>query len=177
MSAKRIIRSGLVAALTLAVPFAATAARAFEDKDIKLSGCLVKGDEGGGYLLTNSRADAALQSSTAGNVAPSSVGTAAGFSTVFYWLQDHDDLENHVGHQVEIEGDLKGDLKQGEVKVDRKDKWTELTVRADGKTMKARVPHTSVVAAPKNGGDRKGDILFRRVDVGRIRMLGASCEP
>ena len=45
--------------------------------------------------------------------------------------------------EVEIRGDVKGDLKDGEIKLDRKDRWTELTVKSDGRTMKANVPNAS----------------------------------
>jgi hypothetical protein len=42
--------------------------------------------------------------------------------------------------------------------------------------MKAQVPNMSVVPASKGDKERKGDILVRRVDVERVRMLGASCN-
>jgi hypothetical protein len=110
-------------------------------------------------------------------VVPSAVGTTGGFATIFYWLDDDDDLKKHVGHRVAIEGDLKSDLKDGEIELDRKAKWTELTVKSDGRTLKANVPHASVLTAPGNGGDVKNDILVRRVDVEQVRMLDARCEP
>jgi hypothetical protein len=41
--------------------------------------------------------------------------------------------------------------------------------------MKVQVPHTSIFPASNRDKERKGDILVRRVDVERVRMLGASC--
>jgi hypothetical protein len=148
---------------------------ALADKSVKLSGCLVRGDgDGNPFLLTNTPTSPALVGG-APAVAPSGVGTAAEFRNVFYWLDGDGDLKNHVGHFVEIEGDLKGDVKDGEIKLDRKDHWTELSVKADGRSMKARVPNTSIVA-PKDH-DVKGPVAVRRVDVEHIKMLAASCEP
>jgi hypothetical protein len=155
----------------MALIAANTATKASES--IKLSGCLVKGEGGGGgYLLSNVPAQPALNNVPAGN-APSAVGTSGDFLNVFYWLEGSGDLQKHVGHQVEIEGDLKADPKDGEIKVDRKDRWSEVTVKADGRTMKARVPNTSVVASKDK--DQKARLLVRRVDVEHVKMLGASC--
>jgi hypothetical protein len=149
-----------------------------EDKEIKLSGCLVRGEgDGAGYLLSNTPAEPSWQRSGDANVAPSTVGTTGGYATIFYWLDGDSDLKDHVGNRVEVEGELKGDLKEGEIKIDRKDNWTELTVKADGRTMKANVPHSSVLPAPGRNGDSKNDILVRRVDVSKVRMLAATCEP
>ena len=42
-------------------------------------------------------------------------------------------MKSHIGHTVEIEGGLKGDLKEGEIAVERKGNWTEVTVKAEGR--------------------------------------------
>lgn len=142
---------------------------------IKLSGCLVQGNDG--YLLTNTAGDPAWTKESDAKVAPSTVGTTGKFATVFYWLDGNGDLKKHVGHHVEVEGDLKGSLKEGEIKSDRKDDWTELEVSSDGHKMKARVPNASIVAGPDGDKEKKADILVRRVAVEHVKMLGASCAP
>jgi hypothetical protein len=148
------------------------------ENQVKLSGCLVRGEgDGAGYLLTNAPAEPAWLNPSAGRVAPNAVGTTGGFTTVFYWLDGRGDLKEHIGHRVEIEGDLKGNLKEGEITVERKDQWTEVSVKADGRTMKYNVPHTSVVADPDRDKTQKGDILVRRVEVEKVKMVGASCAP
>ena len=101
-------------------------------------------------------------------------GTTGVFTNIFYWLDKDDDLVPHVGHQVKIEGDLKGELRDGQIKIDRKDQWTEIEVESDGRDMKARVPNASVVAGPN--ADRKMAVLVRRVDVNKVRMLDATCR-
>jgi hypothetical protein len=75
-----------------------------------------------------------------------------------------------------VEGDLKEDVKDGEITTDRKDNWTEVTVKADGETLKARVPNTSIFPANSREKERKGEILVRRVDVERVRMIAALCN-
>jgi hypothetical protein len=172
---KSVIASGAVIAVVAALGTSGAFAR---ENEVKLSGCLVRGDgDGAGFLLTNAPSEPAWLNPADARVAPSAVGTTGGFNTVFYWLDGNGDLKDHVGHRVEIEGDMKGNLKEGEIKVDRKDEWTEVTVKADGRTMKYNVPHTSVVPAPGQDKTQKSDILVRRVNVEKVKMIGASCAP
>jgi hypothetical protein len=148
------------------------------EREAKLSGCLVRGEgDDGGYLLTNTAADPAWLNPDSPTVAPSAVGTTGGFTTVFYWLEGGGDLKQHVGHYVEVEGDVKGELKNGEIKLDRKDQWTEVTIKADGRTMKANVPNSSVLPASPQDRERKGEVLVRRIAVEHVNMRAASCTP
>lgn len=146
------------------------------DKDIKLSGCLVRGEDGGGYLLTNSPSEPAWQRTADPTVVPSAVGTTGSFATIFYWLKDHKDLKEHVGHLVEVEGDSDGDIEDGAIEIDRKDKWTEIRVKSEGRDLRARVPHSSIVSWPSRD-KREAKVLVRKVDVDHVRMLAANCQP
>ncbi|HUR34719.1 MAG TPA: hypothetical protein VM032_13040, partial [Vicinamibacterales bacterium] len=141
--------AGLLAcALCLSAPFLTGAAVLGEERGVTLKGCLVKGDGDAGYLLSNAPAEPDWQRSGDSKIQPGTVGTTGGFESVFYWLEGDNDLGNHVGHQVEVRGDLKGDLADGEIKLNRKDAWTEMTVKSDGRTMKATVPNASLFPAP-----------------------------
>jgi hypothetical protein len=154
----------------------AASARGAADKRVKLSGCLIRGDgNGAGYLLANPPTEPWLNS-PGRQVAPSVLGTSGDYATIFYWLDSHGDLKQHVGHRVEVEGDLGDDVKDGEITTERKDNWTDVTVKADGRTMKAKVPNASIFPASNRDKTRKGDVLVRRVDVERVRMLGATCN-
>src|SRR5258708_7459877 len=121
MEIKRVslaLAAAIVAAAVVA-PRVHTAARAADS--VKLSRCLIKGDgDGAGYLLVNVPVEPAT--STSSNAAPTvgSIGTSGTYANVFYWLDNHGDLRQHIGHQVEIEGDQKGNVKEGEIKIDRK---------------------------------------------------------
>ena len=141
---------------------------------VKLTGCVVRAEGGDGYLLINTPREPASTSPEPRTAAPTTLGTAGVFTNIFYWLDKDDDLVPHVGHQVEVEGDLKGELKDGQIKIDRKDQWTEIQVESDGRDMKARVPNASLVAAPD--ADRKMAVLVRRVGVNKVRMLDAACR-
>lgn len=170
----RIVASvGLAAALAAVPAFAASAAAA---DDVTLAGCLVKAEgDGNPYLLINTPAQPALnQTPSKPDVSPSGVGTTAEFRTVFYWLEGDRELKPHVGHRVEVEGDL-DDADPGEIKIERKDRWTELTVKSHGDSLKAEVPHESVLGGQDD--KRKGDVVVRRVKVEKVKMLGATCEP
>lgn len=146
------------------------------DDSVKLSGCLVRGEgDGAGYLLINPPTDVSLNSPDR-QVRPSGVGTSGDYTTIFYWLDEDSDLREHIGHRVEVEGNLKNNVKDGEITTERKDNWTEVTVKADGRTLKAQVPNASMFAASERDKERKSDVLVRRVDVERVRMIGATCS-
>jgi hypothetical protein len=166
----------LVGTLVVTAWEAGSATRA-ADKNVKLSGCLIRGEgDGSGYLLANPPTEPFLNS-PGKQVTPSALGTSGDYATIFYWLDGNGDLKQHIGRQVEVEGDLKGDVKDGEITTERKDNWTDVTVKADGRTLKAHVPNASIFPAPNRDKDRKGDILVRRVDVKRVHMISASCNP
>jgi len=169
--------AGLLACtLSLGAPLISGAAVLGGADEVTLKGCLVTGaGDGAGYLLTNTPAEPDWQRSESARIAPGAVGTTGGFESIFYWLDGDDDLKTNIGHQVEVTGDLKGDLKDGEITLDRKDRWTELTVKSDGRTMKANVPNASVFAAPGDDKDRKARVLVRKVDVDKVKMLAATC--
>ena len=78
----------------------------------------------------------------------------------------------HIGHQVEVDGDLKGDLQDGQIKIDRKDQWTEIEVESDGRDMKARVPNTSIVAGPERRSQDGGPGAARRREQGADARRG-----
>ena len=176
MKIGRTLVIGWLAAATATVAGPDTSVQALGGEEkIKLSGCLVKAEGDDGYLITNLPSEPA--SSTADrNVATSAIGTSGTFSTVFYWLRDDDDLKDHVGHRVEIEGELKGDIKEGEIKLDRKDNWTELEVKSGGDEMKAKVPNAYIFRNPNGDKDRKISTLVRKVDVDQVKMLSAECK-
>jgi hypothetical protein len=166
----RYLRIGSLAPVILGFLIGTAAA---DDNDIRLTGCLVRGQNGEGYLVTNVPGEAAWQRPGAATVVPGPVGTSGTVSSILYWLEKRDGLDDHVGHYVEIEGKLRGDLKDGEIKVDAKNEWTEIEVEADGKSLKAQVPR-SVLIIPE-GKDRRLDVLVRKVEAERVRMLAAVC--
>jgi hypothetical protein len=161
----------MTCAMALATLVAVSGSAAADD--IRLSGCLVRAQDGQGYLMTNVPGDAAWQRPSDAIVAPGPVGTSGTVSSILYWLEKKDGLDDHVGHYVEIEGKLQGDLQDGHIKVTPKDQWTEVEVEADGKSLKAQVPRSVLIIPDK--GDRKLDVLVRRVEPQRVRMLAAVC--
>lgn len=175
MNLCRMFVIGCVAAAMASVTLTDTSVQARGDDKIKLNGCLVKAEGDEGYLITNLPSEPA--SSTADrNVATSAIGTGGTFSPVFYWLRNDDDLKAHVGHRVEIEGELKGDIKEGEIKLERKDNWTELEVKSSGDEMKAKVPTPYIFPDATRDKDRKISALVRKVDVHHVKMLSANCQ-
>jgi hypothetical protein len=173
----RHVRAGLLGlALAVAVQVAYPTPGSADEKDVKLTGCLIKGEGGRGYLIINLPSEPAAASSTTASVTPSAIGTSGDFSTVFYWLDGDGDLKHHVGHRVEIEGRFEGDLKPGEIKLERRDNWTEVRVKSNGRSMKADVPNAFLVPASPSDKDRKMNALVRRVDVDHVKMLSAVCE-
>lgn len=151
------------------------AAPASADDNVTLSGCLIRSTDNSGYLIVNRPSEPAKTAPADSRVSPDAFGGAGNFSTIFYWLENDDSMKPHVGHQVEIQGDLESP-KDGELKVDRKDNWTEIELKSDGHTMHANVPHTSLLPAVDAKKDEKSKVIVRRVDVEKVKMLGASCS-
>ncbi len=178
MKIQQSMMIALFAAATVSVAAVAnTSVRASAgDEKIKLSGCLIKADGDNDYLISNLPSEPGTSTSADRSVTTTAIGTAGNFTNIFYWLGGDDDLKNNIGHRVEIEGELKGDIKEGEIKLDRKDDWTELEVKSDGHEMKAKVPNSYVFADPSRDKDRKINALVRRVDVDHVKMLSASCQ-
>ena len=171
------IKRATIASALLCTCIAGLAPRsAAAAEDVTLQGCLIKGDGDGGYLLSNAPAEPAWQRSGDARIQPDAVGTSGGFESIFYWLDDDDALGENVGRRVEIVGEVEGELDDGEIELDRKENWTEMTVKSDGKRMKANVPNSSVAPPPGDKGDRKLRVLVRKVDVEKVRMLGPTCE-
>jgi hypothetical protein len=175
MKSKRCAAAAFASAALVLTVLALDADRAFAADTVKLTGCLVRGEgDGAGYLLYNAPAGVASAPSASKTATPGAVGTTAAFTNIFYWLRNDDDLRPHIGHLIEVEGELEDEVDEGEIKMERKDEWTEIEIRSDGRDMKARVPNASVEPAPDS--DRKINVLVRRLDVEKVRMLEAACR-
>ena len=90
---------------------------------------------------------------------------------IFYWLDEDDDLGKYRGQQVEVQGELE-DIEKGKVEIDRKDDYTKVKLKLDGKTEEAKVP-SSWLNEWANSKDQKFDIVARRIDVKKVEVLGA----
>jgi hypothetical protein len=178
MHTQRTFLAGLFAAATVAAVVAANTSvqAAPKDEKIKLSGCLIKADGDNDYLISNLPSEPGSSAIADRSVTTTAIGTAGNFTNVFYWLGGDDDLKKNIGHRVEIEGELKGDIKEGEIKLEPKDNWTELEVKSDGHEMKAKVPNAYMFADSSRDKDRKISALVRKVDVDHVKMLSASCQ-
>ena len=143
-----------------------------DDKGIRLTGCLVKGDDG--YLLTNLPSEPSTLSPVGANIIPGAVGTSGVYSTIIYWLKDDDELKHHVGHRVEVVGSLKGDPENAKIRLRRYYAWTEMKVKAGGHTLQAMVP--VMVPAPIVDIDNEVSAVVRRVDVDHVFMLSVGCQ-
>jgi hypothetical protein len=89
---------------------------------------------------------------------------------LFYWLEDSD-LSDHIGQMVEVKGDLE-DVEKGEFEIERKDDFTTLQLKFDGKTEKARLP-TPWFASTGGKDEREFDVVVQKVDVDDVKVLGA----
>ena len=174
----RLVLAGVAAlSVAMAATQAAGARTVVQDKEVELTGCVVRDEGGDGYLLTNMPTGVSVQRADATSVSPGPVGTSGNAATVFFWLDDDDDLEEHVGHKVTVRGELEGDVEDGEITIERKDNWTEMTIKSEGRDLKARVPQTLFVMPAAGSRDEKLNVLVRKVDAEDVKMIAASCEP
>lgn len=193
------MRHATVAAALIAIVGIGSAAQA-QEKDVTLQGCVLKG-KNGGYIITD------VITSRPENIAGSRevVGTAGSNSTgqVVYWLDDSRKLKKFVGHRVMIMGELEGDLKPGEVAVERNDDGlVELDVKYKGRKVTAEMqqaPEVVLAALPTvvPGGGPVGtsgtvgtagaaamiqdkeigiDYLIRKVDVKTVHAIDGTCR-
>jgi hypothetical protein len=155
----------LVCLLMLAVALTpgGTAAAVGEDKDVKVTGCVLKGEEGRGFLL----ADLILPSASSEVPQP----------RVLYLLKDDDDLEGHTGRRVEITGELEGELEKGQIEVDRDGDAVKLEIKADDRTLKLRLPEKpAAVGTSGKDDDDEMDFVVRKLDVKSMKMVSPTCR-
>jgi hypothetical protein len=175
------------------------------DDDVTLTGCIIQGSDGDkGFLLTNvlpASIDMSTRSAakdnpsgtadTAGTAGTS--GTLPGASNVIYWLDDlenDDDLPTYSGKRVEVRGEVKGEVKKGEMEVERDGDWVKIEIKGDGKKVKTRVPYVSVMpnspdAAVATSGSSKPlkdgkeielNINVRKLDVKDVKIVSGTCQ-
>jgi hypothetical protein len=181
-----------VAAQSAAVGVAPTRT---DDKEVTLTGCVVKGD--GGYVLSGIGPGFTIETTrttvgTAGSTTTTTTTSATPGSPVIpsperrviYWLDDDDDLEEHAGRRVEVRGEIEGDIDAGEIEVEREDGMIELEIKAKGDKVTVKLPDTAAAnpgAVGTSGSavtDRPQDIPFfvRKVDVKSVKRLADSCQ-
>jgi hypothetical protein len=140
-------------------------------RHITLAGCVVKGDSG--YVL----ADATEQVKSDG-IGYDRTAPDPFHSRTLYWLDDDDDLKDHVGQRVEVSGKTKARLQKGEIEVDRKDDGVELEFKADGKKVKVMVPDTAVAVGTSGSVPNKDNdynIVVMTIDVKSVKKIANTC--
>jgi hypothetical protein len=145
-----------IGAAALAIMATAGAAAA-KDPEIKVTGCIVNGEDGG-FLV----ADRTAQASNASG-------------RVLYLLKDDDDWKAHAGQRVELKGEIEGDVEEGEIEIERKDTGVEIEIKSDGKTVKAMLPASMagvVSGRPLTEGEVDLKYLVHKLDVKDIKHLG-----
>lgn len=178
--AAAVVLSAGVAALSAAPQVAdGPAQKSGDDKrSVTLTGCVVKGD--GGYVLTNVSEETAAAAVAAGTPSsPQPKGTVMP-GRVLYWMDDDDDLKDHAGQQVEVLGEIEGDIERGEISAEREGGLIELEFKVDGdKKVTIKVPDVPTsVGTSGSVTDKEVDLpyIVRRVDVEKVKTLSSVCR-
>jgi hypothetical protein len=155
-----------------------------DDVKVTLTGCAVRGTgDGGGFLLANSveRTTVTTVSPTPSGAAVSSTSeTAMKPARILYWLDDDDHVvQGLMGQLVEVTGEIEGDVKRGEIEVERENGMIELEINADGR--KANVKLADVPSAIGTSGSVKDrevalPYLVRKLDVKSARSIAPTCQ-
>ena len=157
---------------------ATPAASAPNDTNVTITGCVVKGSQGG-FLLTQVNETIAAAASAARPGSPVAATTTSP-ARVLYWLDDEDELKAHAGHKVEVSGALEGEIRKGEMEVERKGNgMIDIEAKYNGKRVKALVPELpSSLGTNGPVGDKEININFivRRIDVKSVKMLADTCR-
>ena len=157
---KRMSILGVALAVAMVAALETTAATAQEQK-VTITGCAVKGSgDGDGFLLANT---------------PDQTATR-----ILYWLDDDDDeVQKLMGQLVEVTGQVEGDIKRGEIKVEREDGMIELEIKAAGRkaTVKlADVPTAVGTAASVKDREIELPYVVRKLDVKSAKSIAPTCK-
>ena len=159
----------LSAALSAQTPVVPQAAGQAAERQIVLTGCVVKADNG--YVL----ADATEETSTEGpRAAPDPFR-----GRTLYWLDDDDDLKDYKDQRVMVTGKVASKLEKGEIEVNPKDEGTELEFKANGKKVSVMVPNAQVAvgtAGTTANKDNDFSIVVLNVDVKSVKKIADSCK-
>ena len=180
MNAALVVAAALVAGATSRPVTAASA----DDNKVTITGCAVRGDgDGDGFLLANTVERTTRTTTTSGpsgTTVDSTTATAMKPSRVIYWLDDDDDVvEPHLGKQVEIVGEVEGDVDAGEIDIEREDGQVELEIDADGRKATVKLPEVpSAVGTAGSVDDDEKELnyLVRKLDVKSARVVAESCQ-
>jgi hypothetical protein len=180
------MKNGIAAAvLALGLAATATAEQAAivgtqpqGSKDITITGCVVKGE--GGYVLTGVSEETARAALAGGASAASGAALpkdAVGPGQVIYWLKDDDELEEHAGHRVEIEGKLEGDIEKGEIAAEIEEGMVELEFKVEGEKVTVKVPSLPVGTSGNiTDKERTTHYVVRKLDVESVKTLANACQ-
>lgn len=169
-----------VVAIALASPAGAQQKPAGDfDDQVVITGCVMNAGERGASgprsLIVWSKGDVYLDTAVVqhrfSEHGGGPVGTGGTHATVFYWVDDEDDFAKHVGHRVEVVGELGGRLETGDIEVEPDGPFTRMEFDAGGKEATARVP-SSWLGPMTPGKEAKFDIVLRTVDVEKVTVLG-----
>lgn len=157
------------AALSAQAPVVPQPAGQAAERQIVLTGCVVKADNG--YVL----ADATEETTTEGpRTAPDPF-----HGRTLYWLDDDDELKDHKDRRVMVTGKVESKLEKGEIEVNRKDDGTELQFKANGKKVSVMVPNAQVAvgtAGTTANKDNDFNIVVLNVDVKSVKKVADSCR-
>ena len=172
-----------VTTLALAAASAPAPLSAQQNEKVTLTGCAVKGDgDGDGFLLANAVEQTTRTTPDAtGSTVSSTTTREMKSSRVLYWLDDDDDVvEKLMGQMVEVTGEVEGDIKRGEIEVERENGMIELEIKAaDGR--KANVKLRDVPSAVGTAGsvkDREIELPYtvRKLDVKSAKSIAPTCQ-
>jgi hypothetical protein len=151
---------------------------------VTLTGCAVKGNgDGDGFLLANSVEQTARTTTTptpTRSTVSSTTTSEMRSSRILYWLDDDDDeVAKLMGQLIEVTGEVEGDVKRGEIEVERENGMIELEIKADGR--KANVKLADVPSAIGTSGsvkDREVELpyIVRKLDVKSAKPLAPTCR-
>ena len=155
------------------------------DQKVTLVGCAVKGTgDGDGFLLANSVEQTTLTTvaptASGGATVSSTTATQMGATRILYWLDDDDDATaSLMGQLIEVTGEIEGDVKRGEIEIERENGMIELEINADGRKANVKLADVpSAVGTSRSVRDRERELpyLVRKLDVKSARSIAPTCR-
>jgi hypothetical protein len=166
------LTAAVVAAAVVSTANLLVAPRLSADDTVTIRGCVRRSDLSvplAPSMLAWGRNDIMITGAAAMD-SPRSVTIGGAVMPSFYWLDDDEDLAEHVGLDVEISGDL-GDFARGEIEIEQDDGITKIEMNLRGTKETARIP-TRWLHGTGLDIEREFEIVGRRLDVDDIRVIG-----
>lgn len=178
MKISKVLMVGVLAASAVS---AAADEKSTKAGPVTMTGCVLKGDKPGSYVLTHVQDNTGTTTVTNANMELGAAGLRSTPENVF-WLESVKELDGLVGRKVEVTGEIEK-MEAGEIEVEKEPRNTsgpdnEVEVESGSKQVEAKTNRpVDNKPGPAVGQETKTKhkVMVHHVKVRGVRQLAATC--